>query len=172
VAAGGARPVASPRFITSLAIAALSWGGGAQAQVPELGASAGDRIRVTWCEEVGGACELRRRTVGVLLDRDSAGLHVRVDQTDLRVPWHTVRRVEVPRGSHGTLRTVAFGVGGLLLGAAAGMTVGTVIQGDCYEFECLAGPGYGLIIGAPAGAIAGVGYAAGTRERWRTSYRR
>jgi len=164
--------VTSPLFITSLAIAALSWGGGAQAQVPELGASAGDRIRVTWCEEIGGTCEVRRRTVGVLLDRDSAGLHLRVDQTEVRVLWSMVRRVEVSRGSHTALRTVAFGVGGLLLGGAAGIAVGTAVQGDCYEFGCLAGPFYGLVIGAPAGTIAGVGYAVGTRERWHTSYRR
>lgn len=110
--------------------------------------------------------------MGVLLDRDSAALHLRVDQTDVRVPWRTVERVEVPRGSHGALRTVVFGFGGLLIGGAAGMTLGTVVQGDCYEFGCLAGPFYGLVIGAPAGAIAGVGYAVSTRERWRTSYRR
>jgi hypothetical protein len=67
---------------------------------------------------------------------------------------------------------VAFGVGGFLLGAAAGIAVGTVVQGDCHELGCLAGPHSALIIGAPAGAIAGVGYAVGTRERWQALYRR
>jgi hypothetical protein len=178
MAHGGAAAVAdphrrtAPRFITFLAFTALFPSGGAQAQPPEIGAGAGDRVRVTWCEEIGGTCEFRHRTVGVLLDRDSAALHLRVDQTDVRVPWSTVQRVEVPRASHGALRTVAFGVGGLLLGGAAGMALGTVVQGDCYEFGCLAGPAYGTVIGAPAGAIAGVAYAVRTREGWRTSYRR
>jgi len=107
----------------------------------------------------------------VLVGQDSAGLAVGIRDSTARIPWQAVYKVEAYRGSHGALRAVVLSIGGLALGSVLGIAAGALLQGDCYELGCLAGPAYGLLAGASLGLAAGITIAVTTRERWTTAYR-
>jgi hypothetical protein len=157
----------------TLAVALLAQGRNvARAQDADPQGAVGTRVRITWCEEIAGRCEIRHRTKGELAGRDSAAVHLRTDGTGLSVPWHAVRRMEVFRGTRGPLRTVAFAAGGSVLGGVAGWLLGVRLpEGDCIDLGCLAGPYRGLTLGAAAGLIAGLTVALRSRDRWTTTYR-
>lgn len=167
-------------FVTgaTLALAVLAQGRSvARAQHADPQVAVGTRVRITWCDwEIGGRCEIRHRTKGELAGRDSAAVHLRTDGTGLSVPWHAVRRMEMFRGTRGPLRTVAFGVGGFVLGGSAGTLLAALIQGegDCFDVGCLAGAYRWLTavtLGAAGGVVAGLTVALRSRERWTTTYR-
>ncbi len=135
---------------------------GAAAQQPAT--APGSRIRVTHhCQlaDAGAArCDLLRsgsrwRHTGTLVGVQSDTLLLRLParQADVRLPLMAIRRVEVPIG-----KKSAWGTGakiGLLAGAVVGAAVGNAVGSN-------SDPGFaalhaiaGIILGAPAGLIAG-----------------
>jgi hypothetical protein len=143
--------------------------GDAHGQGRMPGVPEGSRVRVTRCPSGAEVCG--PRLDGRLVGQDPVGLALRLSDSTARIPWAAVDRIEVYRGAHGALRTVGFAVGGLVLGSVLGIAAGALLQGDCYELECLEGPAYGFLVGAPVGLGAGITLALTTRERWTTAYR-
>ena len=119
----------------------------------------GTRVRITT------ASPALRREIGAWQALTDTTLQLRAGATSVEIPFGRIDRIE---RSAGRKRSLAGGIGGFLVGAAAGGTIGCLANSDDYGVFCGGQSDTKVVVGAALGGIAGAALGAVLfgGERW------